>query len=189
MCQASPSGGGLRKPPGWLLVRPPLPRPFGILGRPAAGTGLPRATCHLLRHPSNSCFKLRRGRPGPRSMLSAHFSTRRPAQRRLQEGARRRGWQRREAARQDPWLSRLPRIARCSRRHEARATRTPARDPSPAAPPPRPTRTPAAAHSPPHSAEYWSPQSPDCGLQPPPPAGASCCCRCCSSCLSRESGE
>lgn len=48
---------------------------------------------------------------------------------------------------------------------------------------------PAAAHSPLHSAEYWSPQSPDCGLQPPPPAGASCCCRCCSSCLSRDSGE
>lgn len=139
MGQASPSRGGLRKTPGWVLIRPPLPRPLGILGRPAAGTGLSRATCRLPCHPSNSRFRLRRGRPGPGSMPSALFSTRRPDQRRLQEGKRRRGWQRREAARQDPWRSRLPRIASRSRRREARAARTPAPDPSPAAPWPRPT--------------------------------------------------
>lgn len=173
-------------------VPPSLPQhPRG----PEQGLGLPRATCHLLLHPLKSCqgcreaalasgaccqlFSLATGLPtaasgGGRAAAWVWAAGSSPGVTLRGAGSRRAT--RRGRCRRGPGGPHIGPGARSPRTHRAGAPRQPGRPPA------------AAVHSPPHSAEYWSPQSPDCGLQPPP-AGASCCCRCCSSCLSRDSGE
>lgn len=190
-----------------LRARPPArPGPPSSVGPslvplvpagPGAGTGAAPGHLPSSLPPFQQLLGLRRGGPGPRNMLSALFSIHHPPrggyERRARSGVGASGGKR---PRRDTSRTRLPQEdtarGRCGRRGPGGPAPQPRGPPfpRPCLPrgPGRPGRPPAAAHSPPHSTEYWSPQSPDCGLQPPP-AGASCCCRCCSSCLSSDSGE